>query len=103
MVKRGIFRSTHMKQHPWSCQHKTNVLISLSGCGSLDVFFDDSEESLIHVEQEVIITNQLNLQIHSTLHINLFVLANCSQPPDKPKLVRYAMKLDLVSLACLAG
>jgi hypothetical protein len=24
-----------------------------SGCGSLDVFFDDSEESLIHVEQEV--------------------------------------------------
>ena len=31
-------------------------------------------------------------------------LLQCSQPPDKPKLVvRYAMKLDLVSLACLAG
>ena len=23
------------------------------GCGSLDIFFDDSEESLIHVEREV--------------------------------------------------
>ena len=27
----------------------------------------------------------------------------CSQPPDKPKLVGYAMKLDLVSFARLAG
>ena len=26
-----------------------------------------------------------------------------SKPPDKPKLVRFARKLDLVNLACLAG
>ena len=28
---------------------------------------------------------------------------SCLQRPDKPKLVGYAMKLDLVSLARLAG
>ena len=27
----------------------------------------------------------------------------CSQPPDKPKLVEYAMELDLVNPARLAG
>ena len=32
-----------------------------------------------------------------------FLNAVCYQPPFKPKLVRYAMKLDLVSLARLAG
>ena len=29
--------------------------------------------------------------------------SDCLQPPDKPKLVGHAMKLDLVSLARLAG
>ena len=31
------------------------------------------------------------------------VSRDCSQPPDKPKLVQYAMKLDLINLARLAG
>ena len=31
------------------------------------------------------------------------VISRCSQPPDKPKLAGYAMKLDLTSLARLAG
>ena len=30
-------------------------------------------------------------------------VSGSSQPPDKPKLVGYAMKLHLVSLARLAG
>ena len=33
----------------------------------------------------------------------LFVQWSCLQPPDKLKLVRYARKLDLVSLARLDG
>ena len=33
----------------------------------------------------------------------LALLVECSQPPDKPKLVGYAMKLDLSILARLAG
>ena len=36
-------------------------------------------------------------------HKSILLSPSCSQPPDKPKLVGYAMKLDLVSLARLAG
>ena len=34
---------------------------------------------------------------------NTQIFLACLQPPDKPKLVRYERKLDLVDLACLAG
>ena len=42
--------------------------------------------------------------IRSCIGLSLFSQnKKCSQPPDKPKLVGYAMKLDLDSLARLAG
>ena len=36
------------------------------GCGSLDIFFDDSEESLIHVEQEVTLRHHFLSFLSST-------------------------------------
>ena len=42
--------------------------------------------------------NQIDSCIFSTLTQHV-----CSQPPDKPKLIGYAMKLDLASLARLAS
>ena len=40
---------------------KQNHQSTSNGCGSLDIIFDDSEESFIHVEQEF---TQVRIQMH---------------------------------------